>query len=393
MANYIEYPIGADPDVLLAEFVSDLQTYYPNWVPAEGALGYRAPAVLIGQIAELREVASQVPDEIVKVFGTQLFNVPTDDAQHASVLTDWRARDDAGYGPVPIGTVISIDDVLFTTDDEITFLSGGDLIVEGVSVTAIDEGTAANNLGGTDAAATLEEAYDFITDVTTQSVTSGGVDEEDAATYQNRLVTKLTLLSPKAITTRDLAQLAQTVTGVDRALAIKGYNPDDESYDNEGFAAIALINAIGQPVTTPTKDEVISLVVGPGERLTNVTVNVIDPTYWYVDINYEATTYPNAVASEVEAAADGSIAAALDPALFGQPSGDVKEWAPKTVISLYDIAAAIDNTEGLDQVVSLEIRIRNIDGVTIVRAYDDSDATLGGVAPLPLAGVIEGTVS
>jgi hypothetical protein len=386
MPNYVKYPLTTDQEALIQQFVDELRIYWPNFVPADGQLAYRAAAILIGILAEGIDVASLIPDEIFKTLGEKLHGLPPIAATPATADTTWVMRDDAGYPVIPAGTLVSIDGVFFETVDDFNVPSG-ETTESPVGIQAVDEGAAASGLGAPGAIVDLEEGYEFVASITLNAATANGQDSEDVDVYLTRLRELFTLMSPRAIGANQLAVLARTVIGVDAALALKGYNPSDDTWNNEGYAAVAVRDALGLQVPTPTKDAVAALLLGPTDRLANTNINVIDPTWTPVDVTWEGICLPTADPVATREAGDGAVASQLDPSLFGlPPSGEDKTWTLKSKIWHYDIAGALKNVEGLLEVVSITI---GLDGGAQVEA----DVDLPGVAPLPTPGVILGTVN
>jgi hypothetical protein len=388
MPEYIRYPIETDPDVLLQDYIDELRAYWPNWEAAEGSLAYRGAAALIRMVAEGRDVASLVPDAIFRAIGKSLFNYPANEAEAAVADTTWTARDNAGYGPIPAGTIVSINGVFFETDDDITFLSGS-TVVTPVGITAIEKGAAGSGLGAPAAVITLEEGYEYVASVALVSATDGGADAEDIQAYQTRLRNYLTLLTPRAITAENLRVLVQTVTGIELAVALKGYNPADNTWDNEGMAAIAVRDALGLQVPLAIKNAAAALLLGPSDRLVNGVINMIDPTWTPVDISYAGVCLPGKDPAVILAMADGALANLTDPSQWGLPqSGEDRKWNNKTFIRLSDVYGALDNVEGMDYVDHASVTIGLNGGAQV-----NDDVELPGVVPLPTTGVIAGVVT
>lgn len=385
MPSYIEYPIQTDPDVLLQDWLDQIRIFWPNFQPNEGSLAFQNARALLNAIAESREVGAIIPEVIFRYFGP-LINVPPTDPQPASVETTWTVRDDAGYGPIPEGTILSIEGQFFETIEPVTVLAGN-LNVAGISVVAIEDGAAGNQLGEPGAEMALEEAYEYVTSVIMAGETSGGADAEDQDEYMDRLRTRLTLLTPRAITIRDVATMAATIEGVERAVAIKGWNPVLGTGGHPGTASVAVIDAVGGLVPNIVKEAVSAAVLGPDERLINANLFVIDPTWTPVDVSWDGICYPGAEPDQVEALGNAKLAELFDPNLWGQPlSGDQRLWYNKTVVSLFDVAGALDQVEGLDRVTSIDIGLNG-------GAQTSADHNLPGTAPLATPGAFVGAVT
>lgn len=187
MTEFTDYPITTDPDTLIQEFVEELQSYWPNWQPDQGSLSYRQAAALLNLIAEGRDLASLVPGEIFRTMGESLYNLPPNKAEPARADTTWVMRDNAGYGPIPVGTLVSVDGILFETTDEVSVPSGSTQATP-IGIAALDAGAAASGLGAAGGVVELEEAFEFVAAVTLIDATSGGEDDEDQDAYMARLV-------------------------------------------------------------------------------------------------------------------------------------------------------------------------------------------------------------
>lgn len=384
--SFTDYPIETDPDVLLQEWIEEVQSYYPNWEPIEGSLLYRAAAAFTRMIAEARDVAATIPPEIFRVAGTDLHNLPSIEAAKARADTTWTMRDDAGYGPIPAGTLVSVEGVLFETTDEVSVPSGT-TVQTPVGIQALDFGAGASGLGLAGTEVVLEESFEYVAGIALNGATSGGQDAEDTDVYLPRLRELLQIMSPKPILARDLATLAKTVAGVERATAIDLYDADAGLSNQPGHATVAVVDAVGGQVPTATKTAISDLLTGPEDRLLNSVIHIVDPDWNDVDITATAIAYPGFDVGVVEAAAEGALADFVDPSLWGQPStGETRDWVNKALVSLYDVAGALDRVEGLDRVTDIDLGLNG-------GAQATADLALPGIAPLTRPGVINVTVS
>lgn len=387
MPDYVRYPIDFDPDAKRQEWVERLQEYWPNFEPAEGSLAWRAASSIIEIIAEGLEIASYIPDEIVRWLGANIFNLPSYTGIAATASTKWTMIDGVGHETIPTGTLLSIGGVFFQTTQDLV-IPPGPTLLEHVPIEALVEGTGGNDLGAADDEISLETPYDFVLTVQLEGATANGQDQELLADYLTRFRTRLTLMSPRVITTQNLVTMAQTIPGVTRAVALKGYNPDDETFDNAGHAAVALHGADGLGVSPTIKTAVSDAIVGPGERIVNQTLHIADPTWTPVDVTADVTAEPGADAAEVEAAAIAALQQLFDPRTWGRPTqGEAQAWNRKTDVNIFDVAGALDRVIGLDTADSIAI---GLDGGA---QNDDLNHALPGVFPLPLAGDIVVNVS
>lgn len=384
--EYIRYPIENDPVRLVEEWIAEIRAYFPNFDPPANSLSLRGASALVQIISEGLYAASNIPDEIFRQVCVNLHNIPSIVAEPARAKTTWTARDEAGYEPVATGTVVSVNGVLFETMEEVLFPSRTRIVRE-VIISALRTGEESNNLGAPGGLVELEEPSDYVQEIRLEEVTAGGVEEEALEAYLTRAKTRLALSSEKAIKLRDLSELAQTVVGVDLATAIKGYNPETRTYENDGTASVAVRSVEArEAISGLIREAVRTLLLGPEERLINNALYIIDPTWTRVDITFEAIAFPGAEPEGVRTAALEAVRLLAEPSRWGLPqTGQSRIWANKTIFSRYDVAQALGEVEGLDRVERILIGLAG-------GRQEEADARLEGVAPLPLPGRIEGTV-
>jgi uncharacterized phage protein gp47/JayE len=281
---------------------------------------------------------------------------------------------------IPAGTIVGFDngDLLleFQTVTD-TVIPNGEDEATAVAVIAVEPGIEGNDLTGT---GQLIDPLDYVNTVILDFATTGGEDEETDEDYLIRLTEELRLLSPRPILPGDFATLAKRISGVDRATAINGYDPGDDSTDNERMITVVVVDEDGQPVSAPTKAEVDAYLTSLRE--VNFIVYVEDPIYTTVDVTFTAVAHAGWDPAEVETAAEAAISDFLSPATWGRsPEGDPSAWTNETTVRYLEVATILNNVEGLNYLTAL-----TVDGGT-------TDVTLDGVAPLPEAGTIAGTVT
>lgn len=227
MAQYIEVQISTDPQDILNEAYTFLQSVFPGWTPAVPNLDVWLLMAIATVAAESRDVASAVPKSIFRWFGANLINLPPIDDTAAHTTTTWTMIDNAGH-TIPDGTQVSI----VSGDVKIPFVTQGayvvpvgSLVATPITIVAITPGADGTNLGLPGAAITLEDPLDFVSGVVQIASTTGGADAETDDAYVNRLATQLQLLAPRPILPADFAIFARNIANVYRAVAIDGYNP------------------------------------------------------------------------------------------------------------------------------------------------------------------------
>jgi hypothetical protein len=392
MPEYIELPIDTNPEVLAEDSFAYVQAHFPGWVPNDANLDTIMVEVGARLAAEARDVASIVPVDIFMYFG-ELVGVPPIIAVPASAETTWTMIDNAGY-TIPSGTQVGIrvagDELIpFTTITE-TIVPPLSTTALNVLIVAVEAGGEQSSIGTVAGPVELIDTLDYVTTITQEAPTSGGVDAETEDDYLDRLRTRLQLLAPRPIIARDFAVMAEDIGGVDRALAIDGYNPIDLTTNNERMVSVVAVDSAGEAVSAPIKAEVDAYL--QALREINFIVHVFDPTYSTVDVTFAAVALPGFDASVVEVAAEEAVATYLEPANWGLIStgiGDSSEsqsWINQTVVRYLELTSVVNNVDGINYVTSLTFRVSPA-------AFASTDVTLTGAVPLPRPGTIIGTVT
>ena len=383
----IDIPIDTDPQDILNECYTFLQTVVPGWTPNPGSLDVWLLMSMAFVAAESRDVASAVPSSIFRWFGANLLQLPPQDAQPASGTTTWTMLDNAGY-TIPDGTQVGVP---ASGDVSYVFLTSGDVTVPPGSTTATitiiaqDPGADSTNLGAPGSTVDLIDPLTFVSTITLTGPTAGGVDAEADDDYLSRLVAELQLLAPRPILPADFSVFARNIPGVYRATTIDGYNPSGPSTGNPRMVTVISIDQNGNPVSTPVKAAVAADLTA--RREVNFVVNTADANVVLIDVTYNAKALvgqdPTALATAVNTALSGY----LNPATWGTDiSGDPQVWNNVTTVRYLEIANVINDVSGVDYIVSLTIGIHG-------GSMGTSDLTMTGIAPLANDGTITGVIS
>lgn len=266
--TYINVPIETDPDALAQDAFDYLEAKTGGlWEPHDGQLDTWVIEANARMASTVRDIASDVPRTIFRYFGS-LVNIPPIEATAATALLDVTAVDAAGY-MIPAYTNFGIDDgfgnlKIFETSDDL-FIPAGATIYTALPVSAVDEGVDSSGIGTTGGPVVLLDDLAWVQDVTLESPTTGGVDEEDDDDYLNRLTQNLRLLAPRPILAADFALLAKNIVGVYRALALDGFDPATSSSTTKTAAVTVAGNTTLSGLgTSYTGINVNALVIGPG---------------------------------------------------------------------------------------------------------------------------------
>lgn len=388
MPDYIAPPLVTEPADLADESFAYLEAQVDGWLPSPGNLDTWMVESIAQLAGELMDVASAVPASIFRYFGATLLNLPPAEAVSATGITSWVVRDSLGY-TIPAGTLVGIP---ADGDELVPFETAADAVIppgsvgaDGVVIIAQEPGTDANGLTGQPE---LVDALDFVTGVALtgpfdpglgMAATTGGVDPESDAEYQNRLRELLQLLAPRPILPNDFAVLAKTVPGVYRATAIDLYNPGPPVTTNvPRCVTVVVVAEDGNPVSAIVRQQVDDLL--QSEREVNFLVFVVDPTYTTVNVTFRVHPYPDYGGQDVVDRCVSALTDYLSPQNFGAtPYGEAPQWLSDPWVRYLEVAEVINRVEGCWYIVSL-----TVNGGTV-------DVALPGVGALPKSGDIQGS--
>jgi hypothetical protein len=159
----------------------------------------------------------------------------------------------------------------------------------------------------------------------------------------------------------------------------------NNGFGNARTVFVALADDSGNPVSAAIKADVAASL--QAQREVNFIVNVGDPTYTTIDVQFWASAFPGWDPASVNAGIVAAIQAALNPATWGQPPGSqTANWFTESIVRVADIAGVISHVEGVQTITALpQLRIG-------ANAYAATDILLPGAAPLPRSGAVSGVV-
>lgn len=373
-------PVVSDPNSIEEEVVAEIEERFPGWEAAEGNLETWMIRALSVRISELYETAVDVADQIFAVYGSYR-GIPRYEAAQAVAESTWTMFDDAGY-TIAAGTGVAVarsgnDLVAFETAETVTIPPGD--TTGTIPLVAVEAGSDANGLTGS---AELVDALVYVDAIALDEETAGGVDPEPLDDYLVRLRDRLRTATETPILPRDFEIIARTFHPfVDRAIARDGYNPDDDTDDNERMIALAITDADGEPLTTGEKTEVEQTL--EGFREINFVVNVIDADYTEIDVEYVVEPLAGFDLAAVRTSVDNELTNYFSPRTWGLRLPGAGEYsggsAYVTTVRYLEVASVIDRVPGVDYV----------DSLGIAEAGDtpgSADITLTGAIPLTRPG-------
>lgn len=379
--SFTDVQLETDYDALLADAYARLAVLFPGWVPSEASLEAAILAEQTRLNRETAQVATNVGTDIFRAFGTKVLGFPSLDGSPAEVEVTITATDNAGY-TLPAGFAFAYR---VTGDELVAFVTTEDAVipplstsVAGIAAEAVISGIDANGIVSGSSFEPVDSLA-WIASIVSTSTSAGGSDAETDTQYLNKLAARLTLLADRPILPDDFAILALWVPGVYRARALDGYNPDDETTNNEKMVSVAALDVNGEGVTGSTKTAIEDLLEDKREQ--NFAVRVIDPTYTDVAVVFVASSLPGYDDGTVETAAEDAVAAYLDPARWGGGDDVPPVWRDEDTVSYLEVASVINAVEGIDVVSSV-----TLNGLA-------ADLDLDGPLPLPSAVGSGSTVS
>ena len=453
--QYIEVPIETDPAILEQDSFDYFQAVFPEWVPNDANVETILIEAVAKMTAEARDVASAVPTDIFRYFGALVgietqeatFAVGTTDW----VMIDNQGYTiPAG---TQIGIEVTGDlTVPFETIEDVV-IPEGFTDADGIQIRAIEEGADASGISGLVSLIDTLDFVSTITLVAPTSGGEDAEDDDEylnrLRTRLQLLAPRPILARDFAIFAQDIGEVERAV-GIDNYLPtvtnftgnvtngsptvtslssfngitvgswIQGANIPYGStvvsiipgtsitlsknatgtnggnamtstgvYGQERAVTVSVVDEDGLALSTPIKNEVDAYLEDAREL--NFIVEVIDPVYTAVDVNFVGKAVAGWDPEDVETRAEEAIAAYLSPANWGLPreTGDVPfspQWINQTVIRYLELAQVINNVSGMDYITALTFR-RGAD------TFATTDITLAGAIPMPTAGSVTGDIT
>lgn len=395
--GYIYDPIGTDRDALQQQAFDYIQARWPDWTPSDSNLEAWLIAALANMVAEARDVAADVPRAVFRYLGTSVLGIPPVDPTGAIVASTWTLTANPTGITIPVGHLVGIADpegetivfeVIQTVDVPAPTLTTdpGQVLLR-----AVEEGEFANGLGGIDVEAVDIESRTWVDTILMTSATSAGNDGETDDEYLDRLSNRLTLLTPRPILPRDFALLAVDIAAQNgatvRALVLDGYNPVDETDDNERMVTVALVD---RDSGGDVSGGILAIVDSElqAAREVNFIIHVVNPNRTTADTTVAFKVLPGFDLSETEDAVESALNDYYQSANWGSPANlEGFSWVNQDKIRRMEVATAVNNIVGVDYITSLTIGLNGGAQTTA------EEFTLTGAAPLTTPGAIVATAS
>lgn len=374
--GYIEPPVVTDAEDLLARITDYIEANYPGWEANPANLETILGEAFASVAADVQDIARAQLDEQFRTFGSTVAGVVADEDIAATVTSTWTMIDDTGY-TIPAGTQVGIPGpsglVRFLVTDDVVVAPGDTATDAGeVTLEADTPGADANSLSGTP---TLIDTMTFVSSIALVGSTSGGVTAETRDEYLDRLSSEYRLMTPRPILPDDFAVLlVNRVDGVARALALDGYNPNTDTFDNERTVSVVGHDDAGAALSAPVKASGETLLAAMRE--VNFDVFVIDPDFEAVTIDVTVKRTSSYSDGDIEDAVKAALVAYINPTTWGTPLESEQAsvgWINEPTVYLFEVAEVINRVEGVIRIAPGTLEINGV--------ADDFDLT--GNAPLP----------
>lgn len=383
--TYIDLDESIDEDEILEESLDTMATAFPGWSASTGNLDYWLLQIVARLAATVYAQEGYVSEEIFSRFGEEIIGVAPIAATSATVDSTWTAVDNAGY-TIPAGTTVSIaatgsETYAFRVTEQVDIPAGSTATSAGeVTLSAVTPGEDANGLTEDPV---LQDAYAWVSTIELTGTTSGGVDAETGEDYLDRLRDSLTLLTLTPVIPADVEILARSVAGVDRVVALDGYDVVGDTYGNDRVVHVVGLDAAGANLSSDVKDEIDELLQDRREVNFTFTIgNATESTVKVTTAVHPRTGWDSAtVIDNVEAA----LTTYLSRERWGTPSfGDPASnggWINQDTVRRNELIALVDQVEGVDYVSTLTLALQ-------ANVLGTSDVSLPGPAPLVTAGTL-----
>lgn len=395
MADYLDFEIEDDPDVLAQLGYDEMQSRIPGWDPIPGEID----TVLIQAVAriasQVRASAGIVPVGIYRYLSAQIGLQPIL-SQPAHATATITVQDTLGH-LIPAGTQFSVTN---GAGELRTFQTTLDVTIPPASSTATlqqvestQDGVYDNGIVSGAALAPID-SLGFITGAVLTQTTFGGVDVEDDQAFLERMNRRFQLMSASPVLAADYAAMALDVlpTGC-RAVAFDDYSYISGSYSTPVAKSIVIfaVDASGAQISAPQKAAVIAYLNSLREA--NFVVYMGDTTFTQVSVKFVAHCLPGYVAATVQAAAIAAVTAYISPSTWATPSFESltnmtigEGW---NLLRLGELYQVLNDVEGIAYVDSVNL----VAGASAPTTQTADVTIFSPIFSLATPGSVTGTVS
>lgn len=353
--TYLTPDIVNDETSVAEGILTALADRVDGFEPSEGGLVTPISEAHGMAIATAITALKETAQDSYMGFGERILGIPRRPAGVATALSTWTLDTVDGL-LIPAGT-----EVVGTKPDgdTVTFVVPADVSVPaetttqfGVQLVAVESGPESNGAVG---AATADSLIG-VASVSIDAPSAGGADAEEPDPYADRLADRAKRLHVLPVTPADYAALALDQPEYVTALALNRYDPASPGTDSPGHMTIVGRNDAGDAVSPANKSGLVAFFASI-EMPLSVTVHAADVAYVNVTVAITVKAAADADPATVETNVQAAITALLDKASFDVDEKEPGRWSKirSTEVTVFDIAAAVDDLAGVVKVTSVTI--------------------------------------
>ena len=338
----------AEEEDLFADALNRLKINLPDWQPREGNMEVMLLESFAAVVSENVYAINRLPSGIMQAL-LKFFSVERDYGSLAQCNVTFFMNSDVGF-TIPAGTRFSVpapngdEPVVFTTDIDLEIFVGANNGT--VAATAEDYTDVVNGVIPSTPVSILDSIIyaDYALIATT---VGGGRSAEDDEEYYERAVNRFARLTDTLVVPNHFTAYALENPNVTRATTVDAYNPANDPDNNgpsgndAGHVTVAVRGVGGVNLTSDQKNELLGELQENAQS--NLTIHVVDPTVTLVSVTATVVALPGYTETDVQENVEIALANYLDP----------EQWGWGTVVRHNELISLIDQTEGVDYVVSL----------------------------------------
>ena len=381
MTDYVDLSFDADANAVIGRILDAMAALMPGWSASDGDPGVVLAYAFGAELFRLAQIAANAGTAGVLGFAAALGYTPraavTASLQGVRLHVAYRLDvDPATVSSVSQvvseparGFTIQVGDASFaTTADvaelvELTWDAGMSQWVGAVTVdmAGLTPGTAGNMPAGAPVTILTATGRVYAVELTEPGV--GGVDAQSTAEFLAEFVTHMRLLRVGGVTVADMAALALSVPGVQRALGIDLLDPSAPGVQTPRACTVIAVDAAGQAVTGAVADALLAAL--QAAREVNFLVFLAPPVYTPIDITMTVRAADGVDAATAHDAAAAAVAEVIDPATWGTTktvdaatgavSLDAASWTERTDVTTWNVAAAVDALPQIAEVLAITV--------------------------------------
>jgi hypothetical protein len=355
-------PDIVDDETAVAEgILAGLADRITDFVPSDAHLESPISEATAVAIATAVVVLKDTVLDAYLGFGQRILGIPRIAAGVATAVSTWTV--DATQLDPPViaaGTEVQAtgpdgNTVFLVVAEDVPVVAGpipASTTVTGVLLAAVEAGPDSN--GATNPA--TSEVLVGVLAVSIDAPAANGADAEDPDDYATRAADRAQRMHTIPITPADHAAFATDVAAVARAAAVNRMDPSQPGVDAPGHLTLYLQAAPGDPLDSTAKDTVTDYFAAI-ERPLNVLLHLADPVEVPVTIAAAVRAAPGVDPDDLEARVAAALSDRVDRAKWDADASAPGGWARvrSTELSVFDLSAAIDDLEGLVQILSITI--------------------------------------